>query len=574
MAKNKTILCLGVLAFVFGTALTSCGPTSNPTTPTTEPSTEPSVSVPDPFVSDVESNLVMDEDYVEHSKTYGDGKYSYDPAKWYVNDLDKVPLPDPHVFYEDGKYYITGTSDTGNARFLDMYVTEDFNYFEYKGKIYDPANYKGWEANPALLYAPEVYCFDGVYYLYYSAISRHDGVRYMSVVSSNNILGPYAPIVNDEVDGLNNPLFVNGTRTALDATIFTDTDGKMYMYYSVAYRGQYCAGVELENPYTAKWDTYKELVFPGPVSTEETEKLLDWECWRGSDIAEAPYMIKSQGKYYLTYSVNGCWNKYYNVCYAVSDTPLGNFVKPYREGELWTNLLLGYPGPKESDDLVYNQWSGFASGTGHHCFFYIGDQIMIGYHAHRNRDWNSDSDFTQRYFAMDYLHFDKDGVPYVNGPSWSPQPLPEAISGYKNIAPNATIRSENITQPEVLNDQYIVDCYNLPGELEKEATIGKGLAYVELTFDKEYKVGGFSIYNTSNYNNAFFDIKYVDFGNGNAVKDLTFNEAKFINLGYEFIHPMSAFTVEFNNDIKATKMTICFELSYGGALNEISILGY
>ena len=70
------------------------------------------------------------------------------------------------------------------------------------------------------------------------------------------------------------------------------------------------------------------------------------------------------------------------------------------------------------------------------------------------------------------------------------------------------------------------------------------------------------------------NIKYVDFGNGNAVKDLTFNEAKFINLGYEFIHPMSAFTVEFNNDIKATKMTICFELSYGGALNEISILGY
>ena len=78
------------------------------------------------------------------------------------------------------------------------------------------------------------------------------------------------------------------------------------------------------------------------------------------------------------------------------------------------------------------------------------------------------------------------------------------------------------------------------------------------------------------------DILYLNLTSGTSamisalitLKVLAFNEAKFINLGYEFIHPMSAFTVEFNNDIKATKMTICFELSYGGALNEISILGY
>ena len=572
MGKNKTILSLSVLAFVFGAAITSCGPTSNPTS-TPDPTSEPTVSLPDPFVSDVESNLEIDTDYVEHSKTYSGGEYSYDVSKWYVNDLDEVPLPDPHVLYDDGKYYITGTSDTGGARIADIYVTEDFNYFEYKGKIYDPTLYNGWEQSNPAIYAPELYCFDGVYYLYYSAISKHDGIRYNSVVKSDSPLGPFEPIVTDEVDGLNNPLFVHGSRTALDSTIFVDSDGKMYMYYSVAYKGQYIAGVEMENPYTAKWDTYKELVFPGTIDSESEEKVLEWECYRGTHIAEAPYMIKSNGKYFLTYSVNGCWNKYYNVCYAVGDSPLGNFEKPYTEGQLWTNLILGYPGPRDSEDLVYKQWSGFASGTGHHCFFNIGDQIMIGYHAHRNRDWNSDSQFTQRYFAMDYLYFHEDGTPYVNGPTWSPTPLPYEISGYKNIAPNATIRVENIEKPEMLNDEYIVDCYNLQGELEKESEIGKGLAYIELTFDKEYDIGGFAIYNTSDFEKYFADIKYVDFGNGNAVKDLTFLESQFTNFGREFVHPASAFTVEFNNEIKANKMTICFDLSYGGALNEIVILG-
>ena len=46
-------------------------------------------------------------------------------------------------------------------------------------------------------------------------------------------------------------------------------------------------------------------------------------------------MLKHNGKYYMTYSANGCWNKYYNVCYAISDSPLSGFVKPYEEGKIW-----------------------------------------------------------------------------------------------------------------------------------------------------------------------------------------------------------------------------------------------
>lgn len=569
MKNNKLILSAVFLASLLGIA--SCGPTSQPTT---EPSTEPPSSEPEPFVEDVESRFEEGYDYIEHSKTWKKGKYSYDPSMWYVNDLTEVPLPDPQVYHEDSTYYIVGTSDNGGARYIEMYSTEDFNTYKREGIVYNSSDYQGhWEADNPAVYAPELYCFDGVYYMYYSAVSKADGIRYNSVVKADSVLGPYEPIVTDEVDGLSNPLFVNGKRTALDSSIFVDDDGKMYMYYSIAYNGQYIGGVELKNPYTADWSTYRDLIFPGTISTTSTDKVLEWECYRGNHIVEGPFMIKSNGKYYLTYSANGCWNKYYNVCYAVSDSPLGDYVKPYTEGQIWTNLLMGYPGTNDSESEVYKQWSGFASGTGHHCFFNIGDQVMVGYHAHKNRDWNGGS-FTPRYFALDYLYFDEEGVPYINGPSWSPQPLPEAISGYKNIAKGATIRTENVVNAEALTNDYIVNYYNLPGEDQKETQLGNGYSYIELTFDKEYSIAGFAVFNSVFYSKAVFDIKYVDFGNKNACKDLSFLEQAFTFENKQFIFPNSAFTVEFIEGVKSNKVTLCFDLENGGAINEIVVLGY
>jgi hypothetical protein len=222
---------------------------------------------------------------------------------------------------------------------------------------------------------------------------------------------------------------------------------------------------------------------------------------------------------------------------------------------------------------VYNQWSGFASGTGHHCFFNIGDQTMIGYHAHQNRDWNSETGYTARYFAIDYLFFDKDGVPFCNGPTYSLQPLPEAISGYKNIAPNATVRVENVTNGEAINDKYNVDCYNLIQEEGKEVSLGNGYSYIELTFDKEYTIGGVAIYNSSYYDKYVNEVHYIDFGNGNAIKNLEFLQEKFINDETEFVFPNSAFTVEFYTTFKANKLTVCFNLPEGGQINEIVVLG-
>ena len=77
----------------------------------------------------VESNLIEEEDYIDHTSTYDGSNLSYDETMWYVNKLEDVPLPDPQVFVEDDVYYIVGTSDR-NGNVIDCYSTEDFVTYE------------------------------------------------------------------------------------------------------------------------------------------------------------------------------------------------------------------------------------------------------------------------------------------------------------------------------------------------------------------------------------------------------------------------------------------------------------
>jgi len=526
------------------------------------------------FPESVKSNLVDGVDYIDHASTYDGNGMSYDETVWYVNELKDVPLPDPHVYVEDNTYYIVGTSDRdGNV--IDCYSTEDFVTYEKHLAIYNPATFDGWEADNADIYAPELYCFDGIYYMYYSAKDA-SGIRRNSVVVAEKPCGPYSPLQKGDINGLSEPIFLDKNKNfdVLDITVFEDDDGSMYMYYSVACNeNQHIVGVKMKSPYEVDWSTYTKIVEPGAMnSTNFILKPLKWEMYRdGLPIVEAPYVIKSGGKYYMTYSVNGCWNKYYNVCYAVSDSPLGNFEKPYVSGGHWTNLLLGYPGTNITTSTVYEQWSGFASGTGHHCFFFAGDQLMIGYHAHQNRDNNSR--YEERYFAFDYVHFDKNGVPFCNGPTYSIQPLPETVSGYKNIAPLAEVVSKNVTNDKAINDRYVVDCYNLSGEAEKEVKLGEGYAFIELTFDKAYEIGGIAIYNSAFYENILFEIEYIDFGDGNAVQYAQFCADQYVKDGKAFVFPGSAFSIEFINTFRADRVVVCVKTDNPAALNEIVVLG-
>ncbi len=576
--KIKRIFSL-LLVSILGVTLFSCNQNGDGKTPTKEKTPTPvdtkEVAEKD-RIKPTKSNL----DYIDYG-LLGDGEKmpDYDTTKWYRNDLNKVPLPDPYVYFEDGIYYIYGTTDRTGAKSFDCYTTTDFINYELYMDILRPNNSDNlseWESN--ILFAPEIYKFGDEYYLYYSNTMKNTNERYLHVVKGESPLGPFEQIKQEDangkmIDGSKSPVFKfpDKYHNALDTTIFVDDDGKMYMYYVVSTNTQHIVGCEMLDPITCDWNTRKDLIIPGELGTNTDADTLFWEAINGYNIAEAPFMLKSpNGLYYLTYSVNDYQNRYYSICYAFSDSPLGDYTKPYtaeqkKNGEIWTNLLLGYAGG-QAGTTVFDQWTNFSSGNGHHSFFYAGDQLMIAYHQHKNRN-NASSG---RALALDYVYFDENGDPYTDGPTWSLQPLPTSVSGYKNIALDAKVKYYNVENAEFVNDNYVVRHYNLVQEKGKEVILKEGKAYIELVFDREYEIGGIVINNSAYYDKALFEIDYINFFNDNVIYNAAFM-LNYVNDELEFIHPGSSFTIDFD-DFKATRVVLCFDTS-GAQINEIKVLG-
>ena len=120
-------------------------------------------------------------------------------------------------------------------------------------------------------------------------------------------------------------------------------------------------------------------------------------------------------------------------------------------------------------------------------------------------------------------------------------------------------------------DNYIVEHYNLKQEQDREVILNEGKSFIELDFDKEYLVGGISIYNSAFYEYALSEIDFINFYDGNVILNGGFCY-NYINEEKDFIFPGSAFTFDFS-DIKATRVVIGFNTSSVTQINEIKVLG-
>lgn len=502
----------------------------------------------------------------------------YDYTKYFYNKNRSLNMPDPFVLVEGDTHYIYGTTDRVGSNGVDCYSTKDFNTFTSYKNIYDLGS--GWVKGA--IFAVEVYKIDDVYYMYYSA-NDENGNRALNLATSSSPTGLFTDYVGEDFNGNNINLKNNKWLTdpsgyaPLDQTLLIDGD-ELYLYYSVYHSGyeQYIVGMKMLDPVTYDMTTRKVLVRLGKDSPDlpdnEITLKYDWEIMRGFWVAEGPCVIKSpiNNKYYLTYTVNAYDEKAYTVCYAVSDSPLGDYHKPYDPNRNWSNLFFGYAGLSTATNKAYQQWAGFHAGTGHHSIFKIGDDYMITYHGWKNRG-NPDK-FDGRDVFFDRVYFDKEGTPYTVGPTYSPQPLPKAISGYENIALKANIQVENIDNGSALIDNYVVEHYQLKGEDVKEATLNKGMSYIKLTFDKEYSVGGLLIYNSAFYSKKVDNIDFINFKNGNAILNCYY-PLELIDDEKEFVYPSSAFAFDFPEDIKVKEMIIRVNSSEEVRLNEIYVMG-
>ncbi|HPU24612.1 MAG TPA: glycoside hydrolase family 43 protein [Phycisphaerae bacterium] len=270
--------------------------------------------------------------------------------------IDRIGPADPHVIRYQGRYYLYPTLD---CRGYEVFVSDDLVRWEHKGKCFRDKRGGVW--------APDVFHNtrgDGKFYLYYTVDDAQSG-KLIGVAVADSPLGKF-------ID--KGPLI----KGAIDAHLFQDDDGKMYLYHVPTSAGYNRIAVQpMADPLT-KTGEPKTLIEPTDA----------WER-HGAPIAEGPWMLKHKGLYYLMYSGSPADGPHYAIGYATAKSPMGPFTK--------------YPG-----NPIAQQGNG-VFGPGHHCVVTGPDgKLWMVYHQQSTaqRGWN-------RFLAIDPLWFDDEGVIHV-----------------------------------------------------------------------------------------------------------------------------------------------------------------
>jgi|GEM_PF-1829555 len=303
--------------------------------------------------------------------------------------------------------------------------------------------------------------------------------------------------------------------TAIDAHMYNDpVSGDTYMYFSRTNdndRKYYYVGslwgVKMLDPITPDYDTLTPLVYPSKSTVYHEEGnpfgRLGEDGEPEGSVNEGPAMLYHNGKYYMTYSPWGAASDDYSVMVAVSDSPLGEFVKPGKE---YTPVV------GRGDE--YND---YMAGTGHHCFITVGEETFAFYHAQKCASNNNDfvtGGFMERAVGYDRITFKY--IPelgydmmFGNGPSYNLQPLPEGVSGYENVARKAKISGNgNFGEPEYLIDGLVTAH---PTSRMFEYGVSSGALDITLSWDKPIKIRAIMIYNSGDIGYAFSKVDCVQF---------------------------------------------------------------
>lgn len=493
----------------------------------------------------------------------------YNKNLWYKNDLEQK-CADPSIIYceEDGYYYMYMTSDTLGASGFNVYRSKQLNYWEELSPAYLPDPYSWGITN---LWAPNIIKIGDLYYLYYSAYNHTTREKGISVAVASHPAGPFHEYEGFDYYGntiTRGDQVFNFGFPAIDAAPFMDDNGDLYLYFAKdqvnSISDSY--GVRLLDPVTADLSTITFLATPAKSTIDRGDYDLPWEIqFRGGKWNEAPYMLKLGDKYYLTYSANMFEGSSYAVGYAIGDSPLGRFEKPHAYPT--ENLLLGVD-PDDSRSM----WD-FMSGPGHHCFFYAGDELMCGYHAHIDRYYGDIS--MGRAFALDKVIVRDDGKLHINGPTWSLMPLPESVSGYANIASEATLTADADDNELLVDEMIPMHQYNSE-QVNMQANFTSGNHTLKFEFEEERDVTAVAIYNSLKYETAITKVNKVNIEGYGEAYDIPFNKEYMDNYmeeyDVEYIRPGCPFICEFF-ETKTKTITIELSSDHNFSLSEIVILG-
>ncbi len=292
-----------------------------------------------------------------------DQKKQENIAELISNPIHEGYFADPEIIKENDTYFIYATIDPWGGEKLAVLETKDFKSFK--------THHLNWPtkkdntsstSSDAMVWAPDVIkAKNGKYYMYISV-----GSEIWAGVSKKP-LGPWKNAKEDNTPLIKSTLYPD--YHMIDAHCFIDDDGQAYLFWGsgLNWKNGRCFVVKLKEDMISFDGEIKDVTPP--------------------NYFEAPYMFKSNDKYYMTYSDGKAIDSTYKIRYSVSDSPLG----PWEEG-------LNSPiATTKTEKNIY--------GPGHNSVFREDNQYYLLYH----QIYPQDEDYVLRQLRMDSLNFDQEG---------------------------------------------------------------------------------------------------------------------------------------------------------------------
>lgn len=255
------------------------------------------------------------------------------------NPIVEGHYADPEARFYEGKYwiYVTHSKPFKEQQNLTAFSSADMKNWEKHDNIIDMSGFPWvWGA----VWAPTIIEKKGKYYLVFATNDIHSNEEPggLEIAVSDSPAGPFKAMFNHSlVEDI-----YNGAQP-IDAHLFEDTDGTVYLYYG---GWGHCIAMIMNET----MDGF--IPFPdGEYRKEITPK----------DYVEGPCMFRRGDKYFFMWS-SGRWEQdSYCVYYGTSDSPIGPF---------------------EKEGVVVTSKEDIAQSPGHNGFFYIpeSDEYYFVYH--------------------------------------------------------------------------------------------------------------------------------------------------------------------------------------------------
>lgn len=377
--------------------------------------------------------------------------------------------------------------------------------------------------------------------------------------------------------------------TAIDVHPFVDKDGNKYLYYSATTDEEqntaqhYIYATKIggaQDPWNSDPDfnTTTRLTQYRYKTVDDDSRANRSDYIYNDDIEEAPFVYydETSGKYILTFSINGCFDKTYAVAQAIGDSPLGPFTKIDRK----------HGGMVISTDATWDH----VGGPGHHCFVRYGDKLYIAYQGSWNP--NPEGKTTQRGVCVDEVHVitndDGQRVLYANGPSLAPMPKIGPDAEYRNIAGEATVSATGVADG---SDKALLTDGLIPYARDEsivKAFRSSGSTTVTLDFGEYRTVRAVQIFNGKDLGDVFEKVDRIEFDftytkeDGETVEDTAYIQDVLFDADRYTTHwdgkfadtvrPGGSVTVEFaERKVKCIRITINAGRAFD--VSEIFVLG-